>query len=161
MYSRIMVPAHSSCEYIEINFVFRDEHRMGWNQDEFVEADNFTDVMKQLYCRTFTFFADFVSSCPELSLLEAKDKANTFSTNWCGVILFTALYHAYVSNLYGILLPHGFKYSLLKSKDDHDYNDFLQNLVGYLHCHVVKVFRETQITSEEYSFLKTLILFSG
>ncbi|RCN45836.1 hypothetical protein ANCCAN_08133 [Ancylostoma caninum] len=30
-----------------------------------------------------------------------------------------------------------------------------------MHRHVVKVFRETQITLEEYCFVKTLILFSG
>ncbi|RCN37056.1 hypothetical protein ANCCAN_17050, partial [Ancylostoma caninum] len=41
------------------------------------------------------------------------------------------------------------------------FNEFLQSLTDYLHRHVVRVFRETQITLEEYSFLKTLILFSG
>ncbi|KAL6741031.1 hypothetical protein Aduo_014328 [Ancylostoma duodenale] len=134
---------------------------IGWNQDEFVGADNLLDILKQIYCRAFTFFADFVSAIPELTLLEGKDKLALCSTNSCGVILFTSMYNAYISNCYGILLPHGFKYSLLKRKDDHDFDEFMQDLVGYLHCHVVKVFRETQITSEEYSFLKTLILFSG
>ncbi|KIH54445.1 hypothetical protein ANCDUO_15409, partial [Ancylostoma duodenale] len=81
--------------------------------------------------------------------------------NYCGLALFASLYNAYISNCYGILFPHGFKYSLLKRKEDHDFDEFLQNLVGYLHRHVVKVFRETQITPEEYSFLKTLFLFSG
>ncbi|RCN35917.1 hypothetical protein ANCCAN_18221 [Ancylostoma caninum] len=60
-----------------------------------------------------------------------------------------------------MLFPHGFKYSLSKTKDEHDFNEFLQNLIDYLHRHVVKAFREAQITLEEYSFLKTLILFSG
>ncbi|CAJ0603485.1 unnamed protein product [Cylicocyclus nassatus] len=47
---------------------------MGWNQDQFVEPDNLLDILKQIYCRTVTMFADFASVCPELALLEEKDK---------------------------------------------------------------------------------------
>ncbi|KAL6737058.1 hypothetical protein Aduo_010733 [Ancylostoma duodenale] len=134
---------------------------IGWDQDEFVEADNLLDVLKQLYCRTITLFADFASACPELALLEDKDKGSVCSTNFCGVVLLTLMYNGYLTNCDGMLFPHGFKYSLSKRKDEHDFNEFLQSLTGYLHRHVVRVFRETQITLEEYSFLKTVILFSG
>ncbi|CAJ0603499.1 unnamed protein product [Cylicocyclus nassatus] len=82
-------------------------------------------------------------------------------TNYCGVILFTLVYNAYVNNCNGILFPHGFKYSLSQKKDDHEFNEFLQNLVDYLHRHVVCVFRDSRIDTEEYSLLKSLILFSG
>ncbi|KIH68928.1 hypothetical protein ANCDUO_00733 [Ancylostoma duodenale] len=71
------------------------------------------------------------------------------------------MYNAYLTNCDGMLFPHGFKYSLSKKKDEHDFNEFLQVLTDYLHRHVVRVFRETQVTVEEYSFLKTIILFSG
>ncbi|VDM70490.1 unnamed protein product [Strongylus vulgaris] len=47
---------------------------IGWNQDQFVEPENFLDILKQIYCRTVTLFADFASLCPELMLLEEKDK---------------------------------------------------------------------------------------
>ncbi|KIH68926.1 Ligand-binding domain of nuclear hormone receptor, partial [Ancylostoma duodenale] len=134
---------------------------IGWDQDEFVEADNLLDVLKQLYCRTITLFADFASACPELALLEDKDKGSVCSTNFCGVVLLTLMYNGYLTNCDGMLFPHGFKYSLSKRKDEHDFNEFLQSLTDYLHRHVVRVFRETQITLEEYSFLKTVILFSG
>ncbi|KIH55026.1 Ligand-binding domain of nuclear hormone receptor [Ancylostoma duodenale] len=134
---------------------------IGWNEGEFVEADNLLDILKQIYCRTVTLFADFASSCPELTLLEAKDKLALCSSNYCGVILFTLTYNAYLRNCNGLLFVHGFKYSLSNTKEDHDYDEFLQNLIDYLHRHVVRVFRETQITLEEYSILKTLILFSG
>ncbi|EYC29369.1 hypothetical protein Y032_0006g2941 [Ancylostoma ceylanicum] len=134
---------------------------IGWDQDEFIEADNLLDILKQIYCRTVTLFADFASACPELLMLEPKDKLSVCSTNYCGVVLFTLMYNGYLTNCDGMLFPHGFKYSLSKTKDDHDFNEFLQNLIDYLHRHVVRVFRKTQITLEEYSFLKTLILFSG
>lgn len=41
------------------------------------------------------------------------------------------------------------------------FNEFLQGLVEYLHCNIAAVFKEIQITVEEYSFLKTILLFSG
>ncbi|RCN35919.1 hypothetical protein ANCCAN_18223, partial [Ancylostoma caninum] len=71
------------------------------------------------------------------------------------------MYNSFLTNCDGMLFPHGFKYSLSTRRDEHDFNEFLQSLTDYLHRHVVRVFRETQITLEEYSFLKTLILFSG
>ncbi|PIO56647.1 hypothetical protein TELCIR_21953, partial [Teladorsagia circumcincta] len=41
------------------------------------------------------------------------------------------------------------------------FNEFLQSLVEYLHRNVGTIFHEIQITAEEYSFLKTIVLFSG
>ncbi|EPB78147.1 zinc finger, C4 type [Ancylostoma ceylanicum] len=99
---------------------------IGWDQDEFIEADNLLDILKQIYCRTVTLFADFASACPELLMLEPKDKASVSihsdrgSTNYCGVVLFTLMYNGYLTNCDGMLFPHGFKYSLSKTKDDHE-----------------------------------------
>ncbi|ETN83578.1 Ligand-binding domain of nuclear hormone receptor [Necator americanus] len=123
---------------------------IGWNQDEFVETENLLDTLKQIYCRTVTLFADFASGCPELALLEEQDKLVVCSKNYCGCVLFTLAYNAYLNDYYGILFPHGFKF-----------DEFLQTLFDYLHSNVVRVFRETGITTEEYTFVKTLILFSG
>ncbi|KAK6751646.1 hypothetical protein RB195_003207 [Necator americanus] len=134
---------------------------IGWNQDEFVETENLLDTLKQIYCRTVTLFADFASGCPELALLEEQDKLAICSKNYCGCVLFTLAYNAYLNDYYGILFPHGFKYSLSTKKDEHEFDEFLQTLFDYLHSNVVRVFRETGITTEEYTFVKTLILFSG
>ncbi|KAK6032644.1 Ligand-binding domain of nuclear hormone receptor [Ostertagia ostertagi] len=147
---------------------------IGWNQEEFAEADNLLDMLKQIYCRTVTLFADFANGFPELAELHGKDRVCSYyihitvlgllrvcNTNYCGVVLFTLVYNSYLSNCYGILFPHGFKYSLRLKKGDHEFNGFMQQLVDYLHCHVVSTFQETNITVEEYSFVKSLILFSG
>ncbi|KAK5971669.1 Ligand-binding domain of nuclear hormone receptor [Trichostrongylus colubriformis] len=134
---------------------------IGWNQEEFAEADNLLDMLKQIYCRTVTLFADFANGFPELAQLNGKDRLNLCNTNYCGVVLFTLVYNAYLGNFYGILFPHGFKYSLLHKKGDDEFNEFMHELVDYLHRHVVVTFRETNITHEEYSFVKSLILFSG
>lgn len=40
-------------------------------------------------------------------------------------------------------------------------NEFLQDLVEYLHTNVATVFQEIQITAEEYALLKTILVFSG
>ncbi|EYC29370.1 hypothetical protein Y032_0006g2942 [Ancylostoma ceylanicum] len=134
---------------------------IGWNEDEFVEQDNILDILKQVYCRSITHFADFAAGCPELQMLEAKDRLAICSNNYCGVVLFLLVYNAYINNCDGILFPHGFKYSLSIKREDHEFNEFLQELVDYMHRNVVKVFREIRITVEEYTFLKTLLLFSG
>ncbi|KAL6737056.1 hypothetical protein Aduo_010731 [Ancylostoma duodenale] len=134
---------------------------IGWNEDEFVEQDNILDILKQAYCRTITHFADFAAVCPELQMLEAKDRLVVCSNNFCGVILFLLVYNAYINNCEGILFPHGFKYTLSMEREDHEYHEFLHELVDYMHRNVVKVFREIQITVEEYTFVKILLLFSG
>ncbi|RCN35916.1 Ligand-binding domain of nuclear hormone receptor [Ancylostoma caninum] len=134
---------------------------IGWNEDEFVEQNNILDILKQVYCRTITHFADFAAGCPELQMLEAKDRLAVCSNNFCGVILFLLVYNAYINNCEGILFPHGFKYTLSMKHEDHEYHEFLHELVDYMHRNVVKVFREIQITVEEYTFVKILLLFSG
>ncbi|RCN37059.1 hypothetical protein ANCCAN_17053 [Ancylostoma caninum] len=134
---------------------------IGWNEDEYVEQSNILDIAKQVYCRTVTHFADFAAGCPELQMLEAKDRLVVCSNNFCGVVLFLLVYNAYINNCEGILLPHGFKYTLSTEREDHEFNEFLHELIDYLHRNVVKVFREIQISVEEYTFVKNLLLFSG
>ncbi|KAL6737055.1 hypothetical protein Aduo_010730 [Ancylostoma duodenale] len=134
---------------------------IGWNEDEFVEQNNILDIVKQVYCRSITHFADFAAGCPELQMLEVKDRLAVCSTNYCGVVLFLLVYNAYINNCEGILLPHGFKYTLSMKREDHEFNEFLHELIDYMHRNVVKVFREIQITAEEYTFIKILLLFSG
>ncbi|CAJ0603487.1 unnamed protein product [Cylicocyclus nassatus] len=134
---------------------------IGWNEELFVEQDNVLDILKQVYCRTVTHFADFVASCPELQLLNSKDKLALCSTNYCGVVLLLMSYNTYLNNCEGILFPHGFKYSLSKKREDNEYNAYLHELVEYLYRNVILAFREVFVTVEEYAIIKALVLFSG
>uniref|UniRef100_A0A0N4YVD4 NR LBD domain-containing protein n=1 Tax=Nippostrongylus brasiliensis TaxID=27835 RepID=A0A0N4YVD4_NIPBR len=135
---------------------------IGWGEDEYT-GQSILEILKQVYCRTVTHFADFVTSCPELSLLEERDRLSLCSTNYCGIVLLMLVYNAYERGCDGILFPHGFKYSLSKShrREDHEFNEFLHELVEYLHRNVAQTFRAINITVEEYSILKTILLFSG
>ncbi|KAK6032645.1 Ligand-binding domain of nuclear hormone receptor [Ostertagia ostertagi] len=143
------------------NFAAKEHPSVRWNEDRLIEQDNILDILKQVYCRTITHFADFVTVCPELNLLGERDRLAVCSANYCGVVLLMMVYNAYLGGCEGILFPHGFKYSLSQKRDDDEFNEFLQSLVEYLHRNVGTVFREIQITAEEYSFLKTIVLFSG
>ncbi|VDO48104.1 unnamed protein product [Haemonchus placei] len=167
----------SLSEVLERPHICCERTPIGWNEDQFIEQDNILDILKQVYCRSITHFADFVAVSPELNLLEEKDRVtNTLSavrklklfillsvcsTNYCGVVLLMMVYNAYLSNCEGILFPHGFRYSLSQKRDDHEFNEFLQELVEYLHTNVATVFQEIQITAEEYALLKTIVIFSG
>ncbi|VDP32619.1 unnamed protein product [Heligmosomoides polygyrus] len=93
---------------------------MGWNQDQLVEQDNILDILKQVYCRTITHFADFVAGCPELSLLEDKNRLALCSANYCGYVLLMMVYNTYRSGCEGLLFPHGFKYSLSLKREEHE-----------------------------------------
>ncbi|KAK6045548.1 hypothetical protein COOONC_16947 [Cooperia oncophora] len=94
---------------------------IGWNEGELVEQDNILDILKQVYCRSITHFADFVAVCPELNLLEDKDRLSICSANYCGVVLLTMVYNAYLNGVEGVLFPHGFKYSLWQKREcDHE-----------------------------------------
>ncbi|KAK5973500.1 Ligand-binding domain of nuclear hormone receptor [Trichostrongylus colubriformis] len=149
--SDVLAKPHLCCERTPI----------GWNEDQFIEQDNILDILKQVYCRTVTHFADFVAVCPELSLLEEKDRLSICSANYCGVVLLMMVYNSYLRGCEGILFPHGFKYSLSQRREDDEFNEFLQNLVEYLHRNVATVFHEINISAEEYSFLKIIVIFSG
>ncbi|XGW28106.1 hypothetical protein V3C99_008146, partial [Haemonchus contortus] len=134
---------------------------IGWNEDPFFDKDNSVDVHKQGYCRSITHFADFVAVSPELNLLEMKDRLSVCSTNCSGVILLMMIYNAYLNNYKGILFPHGFKYPLSHKREHNELDEFLEDLVDYLHTNVTTVFQEIQITAEEYALLKTILFFSG
>uniref|UniRef100_A0A7I4YMU0 NR LBD domain-containing protein n=1 Tax=Haemonchus contortus TaxID=6289 RepID=A0A7I4YMU0_HAECO len=134
---------------------------IGWNEDSFSEQVNILDVLKQGYCRCITHFADFVAVSPELNLLEIKDRLSVCSANYSGVVLLMKVYNAYLSNYEGILFPHGFKYPLSREREDNEFNEFFGDLVQYLHTNVSAVFREIQITAEEYALLKIILIFSG
>uniref|UniRef100_A0A7I4YPI5 Zinc finger and Nuclear hormone receptor domain containing protein n=1 Tax=Haemonchus contortus TaxID=6289 RepID=A0A7I4YPI5_HAECO len=151
----------SLSEVLERPHICCERTPIGWNEDQFIEQNNILDILKQVYCRSITHFADFVAVSPELNLLEEKDRLSVCSTNYCGVVLLMMVYNAYLNNCEGILFPHGFKYSLSQKRDDHEFNEFLQELVEYLHTNVATVFQEIQITAEEYALLKTIVIFSG
>ncbi|XGW28117.1 hypothetical protein V3C99_008153 [Haemonchus contortus] len=152
---------NSLSEVLERPHICCERTPIGWNEDPFFEQVNILDVVKQGYCRCITHFADFVAVIPELNLLEMRDRLSVCSTNCSGVVLLMMVYNAYLSNYKGILFPHGFKYSLSQKREDNELNEFLQDLVEYLHTNVATVFQEIQITAEEYALLKTILVFSG
>ncbi|CAJ0953283.1 unnamed protein product, partial [Mesorhabditis belari] len=122
------------------------------------------DAIKRQYCRLTVYYIDWLRAIPDLQMMTQSDQMKIISTQLCKILLTTMMYQTYKSKSPGIAFSCGRHYIAGENKKagvGHEFDYFLDRLAQYGHEKVISVFRDTNITIDEFCLLKMIAFWSG
>ncbi|CAJ0580496.1 unnamed protein product, partial [Mesorhabditis spiculigera] len=127
---------------------------LDWNNKVF-RVPTMIDTIKKVYCRLTVYYIDWLRGLPEMTEICGSERLRLVSDQLAATLMTSVIYHSYKTGCPGLALSCGYHY-MMGRREGHEFDFFLDRLAAYGHDHIATIFREIDITFEEFCIVKMI-----